>query len=121
MRSKLAIITIGIAAILTIGYFKFFSDFSYLVNTKGNITTANSSGSGGTFKGKKGEKVDFFCNSIVKQGTLAIVLKDSNGKMVKNFEANKDYKEQISLDKDGEYDFSVKYENFVGTFDIKCK
>jgi flagellar hook assembly protein FlgD len=121
MRSKLAIITVCIAAILIVCYFKFFSDFSYLVTTKGNITNASSSGSGGTFKGKKGEKVDFFCNSTVKQGTLAIVLKDSTGKVVKNFQTNKDYKEQISLDNEGEYDFSVKYENFVGNFDIKCK
>ncbi|WP_367665964.1 hypothetical protein [Clostridium sp.] len=122
VRNEKTIVIIVIAIISILGiYYRFVSDFSYLATIEGNIISAESSSSQGTFHSKGGEKIKFFLNSSVEQGTLNIKLTDLNGKVIKNFETNRNDSEEIYLDNDGEYRVSVIYDNFVGSFNVKCK
>jgi hypothetical protein len=74
-----------------------------------------------TFNVKNGDEIKFFCDSSVKKGTLKITLTDSNGKLIKNFQTNKNDKEQIYLVKKGKYILSATYDNFIGNYTVKYK
>ncbi|WP_234117386.1 hypothetical protein [Clostridium hydrogenum] len=102
-------------------YYEFFSDFSYLATMKGHTTLMKNNSSQVTFYVKKGEALNFICDSSIKHGTLKLTLSDLNGKTIKSFRTNTNYHEHICLSKDNEYEISATYANFIGKFSIKCK
>ncbi|PJI07937.1 MULTISPECIES: hypothetical protein [Clostridium] len=121
MKKSIIAAAIIIVCAAGIYYYKFISDFSYLVTMKDNITSIESSSSNGSFNGKKHEKIKFFCNSKINHGVLNIILIDPNGKIIKKFKTNKNYTEEISLNSTGKYKFPVNYNKFIGDFNVKCR
>ncbi|QUH20356.1 hypothetical protein [Alkaliphilus sp. B6464] len=112
---------VGIIVIAIVFVIGIYSDFGYSGSIRRNITSKESANSEVTFDGKKGDTIKFVCNSSIKEGNLKLTLTNSNGKVIKNFRTNKNYSEQVSLDKDGEYILSATYDNFIGNFHIKCR
>ena len=122
MKKTLVVVTIIIVVlVIGISLYKNISDFEYLGSVNGNITSKESSNSESTFYAKKGDSVKFNSNSSVKEGTLKLTLTDSSGKVIHNFESNKNYSEQVSFEKDGEYRFLATYDDFIGNFHVKFR
>ena len=120
MKKTLGIVAIIVVAlVIGISLYKNISDFAYLGSVNRNITSKESSNSESTFYAKKGDNIKFNCDSSVKEGTLKLTLTDSSGKVIRNFESNKNYSEQVSFEKDGEYRFSATYDDFIGNFHVK--
>lgn len=122
MKKTLSIVAV-IVVVLVIGIslYKNFSDFAYLGSLSQNITSNESSNSESTFNAKKGDNIKFNCNSLVKEGSLKLTLTDSSGKVIRNFESNKNYSEQVSFENDGEYMLSATYDDFIGSFHVKFR
>jgi hypothetical protein len=120
-KTIVAIIAIVIVCAVGIYSYNNISDFSCLGCIKDNITSKDSNNSEVTFNVKNGDRIKFICDSSIKKGTLKITLTDSNGKLIKNFQTNKNYTEQISLVKKGKYILSATYDNFIGNYTVKYK
>lgn len=102
---KTIVVIIAIVIVCGVGIYlyKNISDFSYLGCIKNNITSKDSNNSEVTFNVKNWHEIKFFCDSSVKEGTLNLTLTDSNGKLIKNFQTNKNGTEQIFFVKKGKY------------------
>ncbi|KEH97603.1 hypothetical protein [Clostridium botulinum] len=114
-------VIIGSIIFILVFILAFYSKFSYLGTMKGNIISKESNTSVTTFIAKNEDKINFIRNSSVKQGTIKLILINPKGKIIKNFQRNKNYSEQICLDTDGEYKFRIAYDNFIGNYTVKYK
>jgi len=122
MKKTLGIVAaIVVVLVIGISLYKNFSDFAYLGSVSQNITSNESSNSESTFNAKKGDNIKFNCNSLVKEGSLKLTLTDSSGKVIRNFESDKNYSEQVSFENDGEYMLSATYDDFIGNFHVKFR
>ncbi|NRT35858.1 hypothetical protein OD350_12685 [Clostridium beijerinckii] len=122
MKKALGIAAVSVVVfVIGIFLYKTFSDFAYLGSVSQNITSNESSNSESTFNAKKGENIKFNCNSLVEEGSLKLTLTDSSGKVIRNFESNKNYSEQVTFENDGEYRLSATYDNFIGNLHVKFR
>lgn len=97
------IVCIVIVCIAGIYSYRNFSHFSYLGSIKNTITYKKSNNSEISFSVEKGEKVEFTYDSSVKEGTLKFTLTNPSGKVIENFETNKNASKQVSIAIKGKY------------------
>lgn len=119
MKNK-KLIAITFVICICIGIF-FIAYYSSLGTINKNVIAKESNNCEVTFNVKKSDKIKITYDSLIKEGTLKLRLTDSSGKVIENFETNRNSSKQVSIDKDGEYVLSVTYDNFVGNFKMKAK
>lgn len=93
-------------------------DVTSISKTCSSPVTENSTGS---FSAKKGDKVNIEYDSKVKSGSLKIQLIDPNKKVINNFETNLNGKEQIRINKTGEYAVWISLYKFKGNVNVRIK
>ncbi len=97
------------------------SDFSKLAVVKDNIISQQSNASLGSFKAKKDSKLRINYSSHIEEGSLNLSLVDSNNEIVEEFRTNSKSSKELSIDKDDEYKILVKYNDFVGEYNVSVK
>lgn len=120
-KLKFAVVPLVVVFGIGIYYYKFISDYSYLATIEDNNTSSQSSGSEGGFHAEKGGKVTVTLSSTVKAGNLQIELTDANKEIVRSFDTNKNYTDQVIIENTGDYKLLAKYSDFIGSFNVKCK
>lgn len=92
-------------------------------NILGNIHYAcrkpTSNSSDFTFKGKSGDTLKFVFSSNIENGSLNIMLYDSNGTMVYQLDSAKELITYFTLEKSDTYMLISEYIDFIGDFEIK--
>lgn len=93
-------------------------DVTSISKTCSSPVTQSSTGS---FSAQKGDKVNIRYNSKVKSGELKIQLIDPNEKVINNFETNLNGKEQVTINKTGEYTVRISLYKFKGNVNVRIK
>lgn len=77
--------------------------------------------SAGSFSANKGDKVNIEYYSKVKSGSLKIQLIDPNKNVTNNFETNLNGKEEVRINKTGEYTVRISLYKFKGNVNVRIK
>jgi|GEM_PF-5460135 len=93
-------------------------DVTSISKTCSSPVTKNSTAS---FSATKGDKVNIEYDSKVKGGNLKIQLIDPNQKVINDFETNLNGKEEVRINKTGEYTLRVNLYKFRGNVNVKIK
>ncbi|MGL5087530.1 MAG: hypothetical protein ACRC68_17730 [Clostridium sp.] len=120
-KSSVVIISIVIILVLGIFYYKYSSDFSYLATMSQDIVSKDSSSSEATFHSKEENSIKVKIKSKAKEGSLKFLLTNSSGEVIKTFESNKEYNEELEVKAKEEYKISAIYNDFIGEFNVKLK
>lgn len=94
------------------------NDVTNISNTCGSLVTESSTGS---FSAKKGDKVNIEYDSKVKSGTLKIQLIAPNKNVINNFEINLNGKQEVRINKTGQYILRISLYKFKGNVNVRIK
>lgn len=94
------------------------NDVTSISKTCGSPVTESSTGS---FSATKGNKVNIEYDSKVKKGNLKIQLVDPNKNVINNFETNLKGKQEVRINKTGEYTLRISLYKFKGNVNVRIK
>lgn len=89
-----------------------------LGNIRQRFSEPASSRSTFSFSAEAGERIKFSFSSEIKEGTLDILLYDSDGNVIHTLDQAKELEEWFILEQAGEYILAAEYSNFIGNFKI---
>lgn len=89
-----------------------------LGNIRQHFSEPVSSRSTFSFSAEAGERIKFSFSSEIEEGTLDILLYDSDGNVIHALDQAKELEEWFILDQAGEYILAAEYCNFIGDFKI---
>lgn len=94
------------------------NDVTSISKTCGSPVTESSTGS---FSATKGDKVNIEYDSKVKSGSLKIQLVAPNKNVINNFETNLNGKQEVRINKTGEYTLRISLYKFKGNVNVRIK
>lgn len=94
------------------------NDVTSISKKCGSSVTESSTGS---FSAAKGDKVNIEYDSKVKSGSLKIQLISPNKNVINNFETNLNGKQEVRINRTGEYTLRISLYKFKGNVNVKIK